>query len=110
MKKFIFCLMAIVLSLTFLPVQSFAATKEGPSSLVVTKPPEPAESAEAKALVTRLDEIKAMDMSKLKSAEKKDLRKETRSIRRELKTISGGVYVSAGVLIVVLIILVIILS
>jgi hypothetical protein len=109
MKKFIFCLMAIFLTLTFLPIQSFAAAKEDPSSLVVTKPPEPAEAAEAKALITRLDEIKAMDMSTLKSSDKKELRKEVRSIKRELKTISGGVYVSAGVLIVVLIILVILL-
>lgn len=107
MKKFIFCLMATILTLTFLPIQSFAATKEDPSALVVTKPPEPAESAEAKALVTRLDEIKAMDMSTLKSADKKELRKEVRSIKRELKTISGGVYISAGLLIVILIILVV---
>ena len=107
MKKFIFCLMATILTLTFLPIQSFAATKEDPSSLVVTKPPEPAEAAEAKALVTRLDEIKAMDMSTLKSADKKVLRKEVRSIKRELKTISGGVYISAGLLIVILIILVV---
>jgi hypothetical protein len=109
MKKFILCLMATVLSLTLLPLQSSGATKEEPTSLVVTKPPEPAESAEAKALVTRLDEIKAMDMSKLKSTEKKELRKEVRTIKRELKDISGGIYVSAGVLIVVLIILLVIL-
>jgi hypothetical protein len=109
MKKFILCLMATVLSLTLLPLQSSGAAKEEPTSLVVTKPPEPAESAEAKALVTRLDEIKAMDMSKLKSTEKKELRKEVRTIKRELKDISGGIYVSAGVLIVVLIILLVIL-
>jgi len=109
MKKFIFCLIATVLSLTILPVQSFAATKEEPSSLVVTKPPEPAESAEAKVLITRLDEIKAMDMSAMKSTEKKELRKEVRSIKRELKDISGGIYVSAGVLIVVLILLIVLL-
>ena len=48
-------------------------------------------------------------MSKLKSTEKKDLRKEVRSIKRELKDISGGVYISAGVLIVILIILVVLL-
>lgn len=109
MKKFIFCLMATILSLTFLPVQSFASAKEDPSSLVVTKPPDPAESAEAKALVTRLDEINAMDMSKLKSSEKKDLRKEVRSIKRELKDIGGGVYISAGALIVILILLIVLL-
>jgi hypothetical protein len=109
MKKFIFCLMAIILSLTFLPVQSFGATKENPSSPVATKPPETTESVEARTLILRLDEIKAMDMSKLKSADKKDLRKEVRSIKRELKSISGGIYVSAGVLIVVLIILLVLL-
>lgn len=109
MKKFILCLMATVLSLTLLPLQASGAAKEEPTSLVVTKPPEPAESAEAKALVTRLDEIKAMDMSKLKSTEKKELRKEVRTIKRELKDISGGIYVSAGVLIVVLIVLLVIL-
>ena len=109
MKKFIFCLMATVLTLTFLPLQSFGATKENPSSLVATKPSETKESAEAKTLILRLDEIKATDMSKLKSAEKKNLRKEARSIKRELKDISGGIYVSAGVLIVVLIILLLVL-
>jgi hypothetical protein len=100
--------MAIFLSLTFLPVQSFAATKEDPTSLVVTKAPEPLESAEAKALITRLDEIKELDKSKLNATEKKDLRKEVRSIKRELKDINGGVYISAGALIVILIILIII--
>ncbi len=105
MKKFILCLMATVLSLTLLPLQSFGAAKENPSSLVATKPSEKTESSEAKSLLLRLNEIKEMDKSNLKSAEKKDLRKETRSIRRELKDISGGIYISAGVLIVVLIIL-----
>lgn len=101
--------MAIFLSLTFIPVQSFAATTEDPTSLVVTKAPEPVESVEAKALITRLDEIKEMDKSKLNSTEKKDLRKEVKSIKRELKDISGGVYISAGALIVILIILIVIM-
>jgi hypothetical protein len=109
MKKIIFCLMAIFLSLTFIPLQSFGATTEEPSSLVVTKPPETTESAEAKALTLRLNEISAMDMSKLKSSEKKELRKEVRSIKRELKDISGGVYISAGLLILILILLIILL-
>jgi hypothetical protein len=107
MKKFILCIMALFLSLTFLPVQSFAATTEKPSALVATKPVETTESAEAKTLLLRLDEIKAMDMTKLKASEKKDLKKEVRSIRRELKDISGGVYISAGLLIVILIVLIV---
>ncbi len=108
MKKSIIYLMAVILALTILPVQTFASPKEDPSSLVTTKPVESTttESAEAKALLFRLDEIKNMDMTKLKASEKKDLRKEVRSIKRELKDISGGVYISAGALIVILILLI----
>jgi len=107
MKKIVFCLMATILSLTFLPLQSFASTTEEPSSLVATKPPETTESVEVKTLELRLNEISAMDMSKLKSSEKKELRKEVRSIKRELKDISGGVYISAGLLILILVILIV---
>ena len=109
MKKIVLCLLATVLSLAFIPLQSFASTTEEPSSLVVTKPPETAESAEAKALMLRLDEISAKDMTKLNSSEKKEMRKEVRSIKRELKDISGGVYVSAGALILILILLIVLL-
>jgi hypothetical protein len=104
MKKIVFCIMATLLSLTFIPVQAFAAIKT-PSSLAATTPPETTESKEANTLLLRLDEIKAMDLSNLKSSEKKDLRKEVRSIKRELKNISGGVYISAGAIIIILIIL-----
>ena len=40
MKKIIICLMAAILSLTILPVQSFASTKEVHTSLVAKKPAE----------------------------------------------------------------------
>ena len=106
MKKIITYLMAIILSLSVLPLQSFVSPKEKPSTNVATKTPETTESAEAKALLSRLNEIKAKDVSKLNTTEKKNLRKEVRSIKRKLKDISGGVYISAGVLIVILILLV----
>jgi hypothetical protein len=109
MKKIVLCIMATCLSLTFVPLQSFAATIDKPSELVVTKPAEPAEAAEAKALLLRLDEISAMDASKMKSSEKKEMRKEVRSIKRELKDINGGVYISAGGIILILILLIVLL-
>ena len=109
MKKIIIGLMATCLSLTFMPLQSFGATIDEPSSIVATKPPEPAESAESKALLLRLDEINTMDMSKLKSSEKKNLRKEVRSIKHELRAIGGGVYLSAGAIILIVILLIILL-
>jgi hypothetical protein len=107
MKRIIMCLMAVILTLTIVPSRSFAASGEEPTAIVTTKPMETSkESAEAKALLIRLDEIKTMDKSKLDAKDKKALRKEVRSIKRELKDISGGVYISAGALIVILILLI----
>jgi hypothetical protein len=66
-------------------------------------------SAEAKALTLRLDEINAMDKSELKASEKKNLRKEVRSINHNLKTIGGGVYLSVGAVIIIVLLLIILL-
>jgi hypothetical protein len=105
MKKIILCLMLTFMSLAFLPFQVTAATTTSPSSVV---DPKPAEST-AKALELRLNEINAMDKSKMKSAEKKNLRKEVKSINHKLREIGGGVYISAGALILILILLIVLL-
>lgn len=97
--------MAAFLSLTFFPLQSKAATTE-PTSLPA---PKPAEAAEVKKMELRLNEIKAMDKSAMKPSEKKALRKEVKSLNHKLRDISGGIYVSAGVLILVLILLIVLL-
>jgi hypothetical protein len=64
------------------------------------------ESAEANALIARLHEIKAMDMSKLSPAARKELRKEVRSTKARMRDLSGGVYISAGVLVIILILII----
>ena len=106
MKKIAICLMATCLSLTLLPLQSSGATTAPVSSIPA---PTPAESAEAKTLTLRLNEINMMDKSNLKSADKKELRKEVRSINHKLREISGGVYLSVSAIILILIFLVIFL-
>ncbi len=109
MKKIAFCLMTTGLLLTVQPFQSVASTKDVPSSLV---DPKATESAEVKVLLLRLNEIKEMDMSKLKPSEKKILRKEVRGIKTELEAKqvqNGGVYISVGGLILILILLIILL-
>ena len=106
MKKIIFCLVVAFLSLTFLPLQSFAATTEEPTSIPATKP---AESAEAKALELRLNEINSMDKTKLKSEDKKNLRKEVKSIKHNLKAIGSGVYLSGAAIILIVILLIVLL-
>lgn len=66
------------------------------------------ESARAEELVNRLEEIKAMDTKSLSRAEKRELRKEVRSIEKEMKTMNGGgVYISVGALLVIIILILI---
>ncbi len=57
-------------------------------------------------LTQRVEEIRAMDKSKLSASERKALRKEVRQIK---KAVGGGVYISAGALIVLLIVLILVL-
>ena len=107
MKKFALCLMATVLSLTFIPLSLSAAPRTAPSSN--TNPVSPADAAKANELLLRLNEIKTSDKSELTTSEKKDMRKEVRSINSELKAIGGGIYISAAVLLVILILLIVLL-
>jgi len=106
MKKIVLGVLMVFLSVAFLPLQSKAATAEEPSSLPA---PKPAESAEAKTLIVRLDEIKATDKSTLTSEEKKDLRKEVKSIKRNLKDIGNGVYLSGAAIILIVVLLIVLL-
>lgn len=99
------CVMAVFLSFTFLPLQSKAASTE-PAPM---EAPKPADSAEARTLELRLNEINAMDKSELKASEKKELRKEVKSINHKLREISGGVYLSVGTIVLIVILLIILL-
>ncbi|MGZ9736486.1 hypothetical protein [Flavobacterium sp. GNP002] len=105
MKKVTFYLMMMVLSLSIVPTQMLAAEKN-PTS-VSNNPKEV--PAEVKVLLNRLDEIKAMDKSSLNSSEKKELRKEVRAIKAELKSTGNGVYLSVGAIIIVILLLILLL-
>ena len=82
------------------------ATETSPAITASTKANE---AAEANALISRLNEIKEMDKSNLTPSEKKLLRKEVRSAKERLNAIGGGVYISVGALILILILLIILL-
>ncbi|TDD77069.1 hypothetical protein [Flavobacterium caseinilyticum] len=105
MKKVSFYLMMMVLSLSVVPTQMLAAEKT-PTSIANTPKEVP---AEVKVLLNRLDEIKAMDKSSLNSAEKKELRKEVRVIKEELKSSGNGIYLSVGAIIIVVLLLILLL-
>lgn len=107
MKKFALCLLT-VLSLTIIPLPTKANVPNVPNEPTETTAPKP-ESSEVKALELRLNEIKSMDKTKLKASEKKNLRKEVKSINRRLHDLSNGFYVSAGALIVIVVLLIVLL-
>jgi hypothetical protein len=106
MKKALVFLMALCL-IAVTPIQLQAAPGTDP---VTTTAPDPVKVAEAEALLLRLAEIDAMDKSDMKSPEKKELRKEVRTIKSELNTLNGGgVYISVGAIIIILLLLIILL-
>jgi len=109
MKKIALCLMATVLSLTFIPVQLTAAPRSTPSGVVDPSPVSPAEAGRANELLLRLNEIKTMDKSELNPSDKKELRKEVKGINSELKAISNGIYLSVGAIIIIILLLIILL-
>ena len=105
MKKLSFYLMVMLLSLGAFPTTMFAAEKN-----VAAVTAEPKEiPAEVQTMLNRLDEIKAMDKSSLQSSEKKELRKEVREIKKELKASGNGVYFSVGAIIIVILLLILLL-
>lgn len=106
MKKLSLCIMTTFMLLSLMPSPLNAKTEH---PVVIVANPKPVESEAAKALLLRLDEIKAMDKSTLTASERKKLRKETRSIKSQLREIKGGVYISAGTLILIALLLILLL-
>jgi hypothetical protein len=56
----------------------------------------------------RVDEIKAMDFSTMSKDEKKDVRMELKEMKEEAKRAGGGVYISVGAIIIILLILILV--
>ncbi len=79
---------------------AFAVTA-GPVALTEETPEQKVER-----LHKRIEEINAMDRSKMSRAEKKALKKEVRQIREEAKALSGGVYISVGALLIIILLII----
>lgn len=94
-----------VLLMFFVAVPGFS------NEMPVAKNNTPAEAAaRVEVLTNRLEEIKAMDIESMSRKEKRVLRKEVRSIEKEVKKINeGGVYISVGGIIIILLLLILLL-
>jgi hypothetical protein len=113
MKKLTLGIMAGCMIFLFMPFQLKADSKTIQLQTDVT-----IVSKDATARVDRLNEIKAMDATKLNFSEKKELRKEVRAIQSEMKANGestaavstgggNGIYISAGAIIIILLLILI---
>jgi len=102
MKKLIALCVTAVLLLAPNPAALKAENQSSPS-------PEASyqlkEKVRAMALLTRLDEINRMDKSDLNEMERIALREEVISIKKDVQHISGGIYLSGGAIILILILI-----
>lgn len=96
--------MTVCLLFTF-SIDEVKAVNSTPNktAILAEKPTE-----EVQAMIDRLNEIKAMDMSSLTKDDKRELRKEVRAIKQEMKA-TTGVYISIGALIIIILLLILIL-
>jgi hypothetical protein len=106
MKNLTVSFMMAFLFLTCSPMSLKAITA---STIETLDPVKTAEQAQAEVLITRLNDIKEMDKSSLTRGEKKELRQETRAIKKNLKDIGQGVYLSAGAIIIIILLLILLL-
>ena len=102
MKKTFFSLL-ITLSLVAFP-STLVAAENAP--IHSTTPPPTEMPAEVRVMLDRLEEIKDLDKSSLSSAEKKELRKEVRAIKKDVRASGNGLYISSGVIILILILII----
>lgn len=107
MKKLSIGVLAVFVILAFLPSQALAISKTAAATGITATDPEDSELIAD--LNNRLNEISQIDRSDLSRSEKKDLRKEVRAIKSELKALNGGIYLSIGTIILVALILILVL-
>jgi uncharacterized protein HemX len=108
MKKIAMIMIKGCMLLTFIPCQLIAQTASV-TTVTENKTSETEGAAKSTVLISRLNDIRTMNKSELSSSEKKELRKEVKSIKSELKSSDGGVYLSVGAIIIILLLLILLL-
>jgi len=102
MKKFIYSLV-LVFTLAISTTNVSAASNEPKTEMTAEQ------KVQFDKIVNRVEEIRSMDKSNLTRIEKKALRKELREMKDKARALSGGVYLSVGAIIVIILLLILIL-
>lgn len=104
--------LSIIFSLFFallLATPAIAANEKTNRIEITATPSNKEVPAEVQLMLDRLEEIKTMDRSNMSRAEKKELRKEVRTIKKTLKATGNGVYLSVGAIVIIILLLILLL-
>ncbi len=105
-KKIKICLMAAMFALTFTTFEA-SAKEAAPKTTTI---PDAGTKVRVLVMESRIYEINKMDKSNLTPSEKRALRNEVKDINEQMKIADGGgVYLSAGAVILIVILLIILL-
>lgn len=107
MKKSVVISMMLLLTALTAPYKTSAAKIENEKTITTANREK--EKNQANILLSRLNEINNMDNTNLSGPDKKARRKEVRSIKKQLSELNGGVYLSVGALIIIILLLILFL-
>ncbi|MCH7402633.1 hypothetical protein ACFOUP_18145 [Belliella kenyensis] len=102
MKKITYFLSVMFLFTAFAPTAMAKDSKKNQPELSAE------EQLRLEEINTRVDEIKAMDFADMSKAERKEVREELKEMKKEAKELGGGVYLSVGAIIIILLILILV--
>jgi len=105
MKKTIF--IALMMFFTLGASTAFASTSDLKSNEPVAKENK-LSAEEVNRLVNRVEEIRKMDKSTLTTSEKRELRKEIKSIKKNVRKHGEVIYISGGTILLIILILILI--
>lgn len=107
MKKTIFgILMIFMFSITMAFAGEVKAASDNTAAVVKTENKLSAE--EVASMTKRVEEIRSMDKSNLTSVEKRELRKEVKGIKENVRKNGEVIYISGGTLLLIILIIVLI--
>jgi hypothetical protein len=106
MKKFTLFFAAVMLLFALIPFQLKASSDKEKAVKATT---ETIEASRVDEIEARIEEINTMDKAGLTAVEKRELRKELRSLKSELIAPTGGIYISVGTAILIVLILILLL-
>lgn len=100
MKKLMFAFSFLVLFMAF-DLDAYATSNKNEKEEL-----SPEQKVRLSEIELRVEEIKALDFSEMSKEERKEVKNELKEMKVEAKQMGGGVYLSVGAIIIILLLLI----